>query len=211
MQTPKTHNSSSADPVKVDAERDQAPHCFAAGTKIATVRGEVAVQDLQAGDIVLTMDSGLKPIQWIGGREVSGLGKFAPIRFQAGAIGNVRDLVVSPMHRILVRGLKANPGFGESEMLVPARQLVDGDQIIIDPVDRVEYFHILFDQHELVFSDGAATESFYPGAKVLREDVALRLELQTLFPGLFSPEAEGFSQTARLVVDYPDAAAQRAA
>ena len=188
-----------------------APHCFAAGTRIATIRGAVPVQDLQPGDLVQTMDSGLKPIQWIGGRGVDGTGQFAPIRFRAGAIGNASDLLVSPQHRILVRKDAAKTGFGQSEILVAARHMVDGDQVICDPVAHVEYFHILFDQHEVVFSEGAATESFFPGAQVLERDAALRAELQALFPELFDGRVNSFSRTARRVEHDFDTVMKRAA
>ncbi|MGB5559992.1 MAG: Hint domain-containing protein [Paracoccaceae bacterium] len=190
------------------------PPCFAAGTRIATVRGEVAVEDLRVGDVVQTMDSGLRPIRWIGRRAMRGTGDFAPIRFKAGAVGNVRDLVVSPMHRVLVRGWRAELYFGDTEVLVPAKHLVDGDQVVIDPVAEVEYFHILFDQHEVIFSDGAPTESFYPGEQILRGDAEVRQELEALFPELFSGGGGGggsFAQTARKTVKFRDAAVLRAA
>ena len=188
-----------------------APHCFVGGTRIATVRGAVAVEDLQPGDLVQTMDSGLKPIQWIGGRAVDGTGIFAPVRFRAGAIGNTRDLLVSPQHRILVRNRAAEPKFGDTEVLVAARHLVDGDKVVFSPKEEVEYFHILFDQHEVVFSEGAATESFFPGAQVLERDAELREELQALFPELFDGTVRGFVRTARRVADGLDAPLQRAA
>jgi hypothetical protein len=187
------------------------PPCFAAGTKIATVRGEVAVEDLQVGDVVQTMDSGLRPIRWIGRREVPGTRAFAPIRFKAGAVGNVRDLVVSPMHRILVRGWRAELYFGDSELLVPAKHLVDGDKVFVDPVDTVEYFHILFDQHEVIFSDGAPTESFFPGEQILQGDDEIRKELETLFPEMFSGARTCYVQTARKTVKFHDAVVLRAA
>ncbi len=192
-------------------ESGAAPHCFAAGTRIATVRGEVEVENLQVGDVVQTMDSGLKPIIWIGRNTVAGSGEFAPIRFKADAIGNVRDLVVSPRHRILMRGWQAAADMGLAEVLVPAIHLVDGDRIIIDQVAEVQYFHILFDQHEVIFSDGAATESFFPGAQVLEGDAALRRELRALFPELFDGKTCSFLNTARKAVTYDDAAQLRAA
>ena len=187
------------------------PPCFAAGTRIATVRGEITVEDLQVGDVVQTMDSGLRPIRWIGRRSVPGTRDFAPIRFKAGAVGNVRDLVVSPMHRILMRGWRADLYFGETELLVPAKYLVDGDQVFVEPVESVEYFHILFDQHEVIFSDGAPTESFFPGEQILESDDGIRRELEALFPELFSNKSVAFSQTARPTVKFHDAAVLRAA
>ena len=185
------------------------PPCFVAGTRIATTRGEVAVEDLQVGDRVQTMDSGLRPIRWIGRREVSGQGDFAPIRVKAGAFGNISDLLVSPMHRILVRGWQAELYFGDEELLVPAKHLVNGDSVVQDPVDRVEYFHILFDQHEVIFSDGAATESFYPGDSITQGDAEMRAELEALFPELFDRQGAMSLQTARRTVRYRDAAVLR--
>ncbi len=190
---------------------EAAPHCFVAGTRIATVRGAVAVEDLRPGDLVQTMDSGLKPIKWIGGRAVDGTGIFAPIRFRAGAIGNSRDLKVSPQHRILVRNQNAAQEFGSTERLVAARHLVNGDTVKVFRMEWVEYFHILFDQHEVVFSEGAATESFFPGAQVLERDAELREELQALFPDLFNDTAPAFLKTARQVAQGHDAQLQRAA
>ncbi|WP_051909644.1 Hint domain-containing protein, partial [Paenirhodobacter enshiensis] len=111
--------------------------CFAGGTRIATARGEVAIKDLAEGDLVLTRDHGPQPLRWIGSTEVSQLRlvkqpKLRPIRIAAGALGfdsegaalPHRDLTVSPQHRILVRSKIAEKMFGESEVLVPARQLL---------------------------------------------------------------------------------------
>ena len=77
--------------------------CFTRGTLITTDKGEVAIEDLRAGDMVLTMDAGYQAIQWIGSKKVSGhqMGtnpKLRPIRISAGAMGlNLpqQDLVVS--------------------------------------------------------------------------------------------------------------------
>lgn len=185
------------------------PPCFASGTRIATTRGEVAVEDLEVGDRVQTMDSGLRPIRWIGRRQVSGLGEFAPIRFKAGTFGNVRDLLVSPMHRILVRGWQAELYFGDEELLVPAKHLVNDDSVMRHPMEQVEYFHLLFDQHEVIFSDGAATESFYPGDQITQGDVEMRAELEALFPEFFVRGATMTLHTARRTVRYRDAAVLR--
>ncbi|RMD88744.1 MAG: type I secretion protein [Alphaproteobacteria bacterium] len=185
--------------------------CFTAGTRIAVPGGERAVEELEVGDLVLTLDHGPQPLRWIGRRKVAGRGDFAPVRFAPGAIGNARELRVSPQHRMLVRGWRAELHFGEAEVLAPARGLVDGDRIHVAPCEEVEYVHLLFDRHEIVFAEGAPSESFFPGEFTLRRDRAIARELAALFPELFSRSARpaadaGAWTTARPVVRVREAA-----
>src|SRR5690606_24870473 len=115
--------------------------------------------------------------------------KLRPIRIRAGALGNgtpSSDLVLSPQHRVLVRSRIAQKMFGATEVLVAARQLLllDGIDIATD-LTEVEYFHMLFDRHEVVISNGALTESLYTGAQALQAvGKAARDEIFTLFPQL---------------------------
>ena len=78
------------------ANRDDPFVCFAAGTRILTPRGEVEVERIAPGDLVLTRDHGLRPVRWTGSRRVDGRGAMAPVRIEAGALGNARALRVSP-------------------------------------------------------------------------------------------------------------------
>ncbi len=159
--------------------------CFARDTRILTPRGEIAIQDLGAGDIVLTMDSGFQEIRWIGSTRVPGKGHLAPIRIKAGTLGNSRDVVVSPQHRVLLKGGELEVLFGQNEALVAARHLVNGDTITVEEGGEVEYFHILFDQHEIVYSEGMPSESFHPGAVGLSGMARrTRREIIELFPQL---------------------------
>lgn len=173
--------------------------CFAGGTRIATARGEVAIEDLAEGDLVLTRDHGPQPLRWIGSTEVSQLRlvkqpKLRPIRIAAGALGfdsegaalPHRDLTVSPQHRILVRSKIAEKMFGEAEVLVPAKQLLQLPGVdIAEEVQPVVYFHLLFDRHEVIFANGAETESLYTGPEALKAlPCAAREEILTLFPEL---------------------------
>lgn len=160
------------------------PPCFAAGTPILTPDGEVPVECLVPGDEVVTLDRGAKQLIWVGQRTVSGRGRHAPIRFAPGAIGNSVALEVSPQHRLLVRGWRAELLFGEPEVLVAACHLVDGDRISRSPRDSVTYVHLLFDRHEIVEAAGVPSESFNPGADILRDNRAMRAELADLFPEL---------------------------
>ncbi|MFC3119319.1 Hint domain-containing protein [Jhaorihella thermophila] len=146
--------------------------------------GARPVETLAVGDLVTTLDNGQQPIRWIGRRVVEGRGDFAPIRFRKGAIGNRRDLRVSPQHRMLVTGWRAELLFDEAEILVAARHLVNGDTIHPDPCGDIEYIHLMFDRHEVIFAEGVPTESFHPGDYVMAQDRALMAELTTLFPEL---------------------------
>ncbi len=171
--------------------RDEPFLCFAAGTLIDTPDGERPVESLVAGDLVLTLDNGPRPLRWVGSRRIAGTGRMAPVLFRAGAIGNARDLRLSPQHRVLVTGWRAELLFGQAEVLAPAVALVNGDTIRRAPVEAVTYVHLLFDRHELIWSEGAATESFHPGACGMKMlDDAQRQEVLSLFPE-FSLEGAG--------------------
>jgi len=170
--------------------------CFARGTMIETANGEMPVEDLQAGDMIRTLDNGMKPLSWIGSTKVEAKGNKAPILFRKGAIGNTRDLLVSPAHRVMLQDWQAKLLFGASEILASAQSLVNDSTIVRQPAEEVEYFHILFDAHEIVFSDGAPTESFHPGdADVGAMAPEAREEIYSLFPeleqngGSFGPSA----------------------
>jgi hypothetical protein len=163
---------------------DLGPPCFVSGTLMATPHGLRVIEDLSEGDVVITADHGPQTIRWAGSREVAGVGDFAPIRFAPGALDNTRELLVSPQHRMLVTGWRAQMYFGEDEVLVAAKHLVNHDTIHVLPKRRVIYHHILFDHHEVVFAEGAPSESFLPGPTILAEDAALQNEILTLFPEL---------------------------
>ncbi|MCZ0962588.1 Hint domain-containing protein [Paracoccus benzoatiresistens] len=168
--------------------------CFARGTLIETPEGPVAVEDLAVGTLVRTRDNGDRPIRWIGrvtlsAKRLAMQPRMRPIRIAAGALGaNLpsQPLVVSPQHRILVRSGIAQRMFGSPEVLVAARQLLLLEGIdIAEDLETVEYFHILFDQHEIVISNGAETESLYTGPQALRGvGRAAREEIFALFPEL---------------------------
>jgi hypothetical protein len=159
--------------------------CFTRGTRIKTDRGEVAIEDLEVGDLVQTMDHGLQPIRWIGAQTVPAQGRLAPVRIAAGALGNARDLLVSPQHRMLLTGWKARLYLGEAEVLAAAAMLVNDSTIRRETGGTVEYFHVLFDSHEIVWAEGAPSESFHPGEQGWGAlDRAARDEILALFPEL---------------------------
>jgi len=172
--------------------------CFTPGALIATPNGARDVADLEVGDLVVTRDHGLQPIRWIQSRTVHAISKFAPIRIRPGVLtGLERDILVSPQHRMLFEGYRAELLFGESEVLVAAKHLVDGKAVTQDEGGHVTYIHMMFDQHEIVYADGAATESFHPGDQgVSAVTDEAREELFSLFPELRS-NLRGYGDTAR--------------
>jgi Ca2+-binding RTX toxin-like protein len=172
--------------------------CFANGTMIATAGGEVAVEDLRPGDLVQTMDHGFQPLRWIGARkvtaeELAANEKLCPIRIRKEAVGIQmldRDLIVSPQHRLLVTSKVAQRMFRTAEILISARQLLrlNGVETAQD-IQAVTYFHILFDNHEIVIANGVPAESLYLGQEALQTLSAEgREEIATLFPEVTLPD-----------------------
>jgi hypothetical protein len=161
------------------------------GSRIATDLGAVAVEDLRLGDRVLTRDHGYQAIRWIGAREFTGdtlmeFPQLRPITIAAAALDGVlphNDLSVSPQHRMLVTD--GPDGHGDRERLVPAAALVGRAGIHGAEVDRVIYYHVMFDAHEVICSEGAWSESFLPEAAALDGMHAAQLEeILTIFPEL---------------------------
>jgi len=166
------------------------PPCFTSGTRIETPDGAVRIEDLGIGDLVTTKDHGPQVIRWIGRRKVTGHGDFAPILFKAGAIGNTTDLRVSPQHRMLLQDWRAELFFGEDEVLVAANKLLNDCTIIKDPCDVVEYIHLMFDNHEVIYAEGAPTESFLIGEYLCGENSDLMAEITAVFPEIATLAAQ---------------------
>lgn len=172
--------------------------CFAAGTRILTPRGERAVETLRAGDLVETRDNGAQPLRWIGQRRVAALGRFAPVVIEPGAMGAHRRLVLSPQHRVLLRHHLAELLFGTDEVLVAAKDLVNDRSIRVRAGGEITYVHLLFDEHQIIWSEGLPTESFHPGPVTMNGfDDAVRAEILSLFPELDPETGQGYSPAAR--------------
>ncbi len=162
--------------------------CFARGTAIQMADGsEKSIEELVEGDLVLTRDNGAQPVRWIGGRTARAFGHLAPIVFTKGALGNHADLIVSQQHRMLLSDWRAEVMLGSHEVLVKAKDLVNGDTIYRREGGVVEYFHVLFDSHEVIYSEGIPSESLHINATTL-DSLAQesRAEIVELFPELLS-------------------------
>jgi len=172
--------------------------CFVAGTMVLTPEGERAVESLLPGDLVLIHDDGPQPVRWVGQRQVSARGALAPVLIKSGTFGDHADLLVSPQHRILVRDSLAQLLFGEDEVLIAAKDLVNDRSVRIREGGTVAYVHILFDRHQVVYSNGLASESFLPGPQTTRsfEKEAVE-EIRAIFPELDPETGMGYSASAR--------------
>lgn len=183
---------------------DFGPVCFTPGTMIETAIGPCKIESLRVGDMVVTVDNGLQPILWIGRQNVPATGRFAPIRFCKGAIGNLEVLEVSPEHRMLVTGWRAELLFGAQEVLVAAKHLVNGDTIFARKSETVAYIHLLFSQHEIIFAQGVESESYLPGHAFTRADGDVQAEVLMLFPEV-DPSEEQHWTPARPVLKRHEA------
>ncbi len=160
--------------------------CFARGTMIRMADGsEKPVEALVEGDLVQTRDNGPQPVRWVGGRVAPAHGHLAPIVITGGTLGNHSDLIVSPQHRLLISDWRAEVMLGSLEVLVKARDLVNDDTIYRREGGVVEYFHILFDNHEIIYSEGIPSESLHINRTTLDSLAAeSRAEIIELFPEL---------------------------
>ncbi len=159
---------------------------FARGTTITLATGQQrAIEDLQAGDKVLTRDHGGQPIRWIGGTTLRAVGAFAPVVIAAGTLGNAGDLIVSQHHRMFLYQRQRRAGIATSELLVQAKHLVDGDRIFLREGGFIDYFSLVFDQHEIIYAEGVPAESLMVNdATVNRLPAELSADVKARFPGL---------------------------
>ncbi|MBJ2150212.1 Hint domain-containing protein [Paracoccus sp. IB05] len=181
--------------------------CFTAGTLISTPNGRIPVELLKAGDRIITRDHGVQSLIWVGHRHLDAIDLSAnpslqPVMIRNGALGHGlpdRDLLVSPNHQMLIYQPRNQLHFSQTEVLVAAKFLVNGETILATPQSDVTYVHILFGQHELVLANGSWSESFCPGAYILAHiGKAQRDEIVSLFPELAQGAPDPGLQPARL-------------
>lgn len=133
---------------------------FSRATNITMSSGaQKPIEELKVGDKVLTRDDGGQEIRWIGQNTVRAVGDFAPIVIKAGTLNNTNDLIVSPDHRLFIYQRRDALGAGRSEVLVKARHLVNGDTVTQQDGGFIDYFQLLFDQHEIIYAEGIAAET----------------------------------------------------
>lgn len=190
--------------------------CFTTGTQIRTPDGDRPIEELKVGDLVETLDGGPQPIKWIGTSHYDEAAlienpKLRPIVVSARVFGAERDLVVSRQHAFLLP---------KEDLLARAIQLVKMNVAgvrIAHGRKRVTYHHIMFEKHELIYSEGIATESMYPGPQALRalcpEAMESLLRVFPEFKGIETRECAeaAYGPTARDMIDMSNWRAEAAA
>lgn len=163
--------------------------CFVETTCLLTPDGPKMIQDLRAGDLLVTASGAHKPIRWIGRSTRVAVGKLAPVRIAAGALGPsvpCCDLLVSRQHRLKVSSRIVERMVGQPDALVAAKDLLGLPGVTTDTSKLiVTYMHVLLDEHELIDAHGAIAETLLAGTegrKILGPDAAA--EIEAVFPGL---------------------------
>ena len=191
------------------------PPCFAPGTLILTEHGERPVEDLRPGDRIVTADHGLQTLRWVGRREQvfkSREDRHKPVEIKPGALGDGlprRSLIVSPQHRMVLSGPAPRAIFGEEEVLALAKALTRIENVRrMKGKRRIVYYALLFDRHEIIFAEGAATESFRPGSVALADFSPEHQEqIYEIYPGLRDNPVEGLGPPARRILTRREAQA----
>lgn len=133
--------------------------------EVFTVSGKTPVENLTPGDMVFTMDHGYQPLRWRG--RITPHGPAQPIRIRKGALGHdlpATDLVIGAQHGILIQSKIIQRMFDASEVLAPAGRLTGIDGITLETGNSASAdWHLLFDEHEIVFAEGAPLESLCLG------------------------------------------------
>ena len=134
---------------------------------IKTALGERPIEDIVAGDRVMTRDHGLQTVRWVGARTLPAYGDMAPIAFEEGTLGCSARLLVSPNHRMLIAGAMAELVCGDHEMLISAKLLVNDRNVRRIEGGFVNYVQIMFDYHEVIWANDCPSESFYVGDQAI--------------------------------------------
>lgn len=181
--------------------------CFAAGTQILTEYGARPIETLQAGERIVTRDNGVQPLRWVGSRHLDSASlerspKHRPILLAPHLTGGHAPLIVSPQHCVLFQ-------VDGEEKLVRATHLArmqGGAARVMQGCQQVTYYHLMFDAHQIVFANGAPTESFFPGSYALSSlSDASRREVFALFPKLQRSDAESsYGKQARQVTRFAE-------
>lgn len=167
--------------------------CYTKGTKISTLRGQIDVSELRVGDRILTRDNGFQALRWlsktqVGQARLAADPALAPIQIKRDALGPglpAADMWVSPQHRMLMTGWKAELLSGQSEVLVPARALLNDRDVLQTPVSEATYYHLLLDRHEVIYANETPSESLHASQMDLSlASAQQRHELNALVPDL---------------------------
>lgn len=163
---------------------------FVSGTRVDTPQGPCAIERLCEGDLVLTRGAKAVPVRWIGSRRVLGQGKFAPIEFARGVLGNERVLRLSPQHCVVRSGAHLQKLFDTPEVLVAAKHLVNGETVRAVSYGQVTYWNLLVDGHQIIRAEGAEVETMLAGPLTTAGfGWSAQFDLAARYPARFGPKA----------------------
>ena len=200
-----------------DGELDFADFpCFAEGTLIDTSSGPRAVETLEPGDMLLTDDAAHVQLRWSAWRRVDLSQADAankPVAIRAGSLGPdmpLRDLVVSPDHRVLLRNSAGEYLFDQPDGLAPSKALtaLPGVRQMLGK-RYVTYFSLLTEHHAVIRAEGLPVETLFPGRMAVRRvGVLAQARIMSLIPGLSDHGRDvtgGEDDVPDLGVAYPPA------
>ncbi len=206
-QSANTETNHTTEVVGIVAFEDGLIPCLTSGTLILTSQGPLPVERLTVGDPIETLDGCRKDLRWIGRRRYTRPDllrneNLYPVRVTAGALGNglpERDLLVSRQHRLLVQSKISERMFNCAEVLIPAIKLTELPGVFVDyAIETVEYFHLLFERHEVIFAEGMPTESLFVGPEALKSiSPEARAEIFRIFPEI--GRSDYVSEPARFI------------
>ncbi|HEX8046518.1 Hint domain-containing protein [Rhizobium sp.] len=139
----------------VMAPMSEVPASFVSGTRIRTPRGEIAVEHLIAGDLVITATGNVRAIVSIGSQTIRKPARaYCPVQIKAQAFpGDIprRDLLLSPGHAVCVRAV--------DEVLIPIGQLINDATVASVDVDEVTYWSLELESRAVLLVEGLGCES----------------------------------------------------
>lgn len=193
--------------------------CYTPGIRIATARGAVRVEDIRVGDLLQTADNGFQPVIWTGRRDLSARDlarrpHLRPILITSGGLlANDTPLLVSPQHRFMLPRQHLGDLSPINEAFIRTRLLkkLTPETVMNAPTPQgVSYIHIMTERHQVVFAEGVATETFWPGPEALRGlDPGDQRELFDLFPELSLAQALAGELGRKVVAQRYSALARR--
>ena len=191
------------------------PLCLAAETLIRAENGLKPIGDIEAGELVHTVDSGLQKVLWSSRRtvnfdEMPELKRHQPILVRKNAFGDgqpFRDLILSPQHCVVFDTWEAAYFTGEDAVMAPAHSLANGRTVVrLHDCQQVTYSHILFEEHHVIWAHGMTVESLFLGDLAIGTLATDRqTELLDLFPNI-REGIKGIHQRARPRLKGPEAA-----
>lgn len=181
---------------------------FARGVRVKTLSGEVRVENIKSSDLILTLDAGYKKVQYVSSTKINSQAlknnpELYPVVISKNALTpNLpeKDLYVSSQHRVYISSRIAYNVFGESEILVSAKDLVGCQGVKFDySVKEVEYFHLILEKHALIYASGSISECLFLDSPEFKIETVDRTEKLSLKCSIV-PKDKQSSSLARMVI-----------